>query len=206
VLGIAFDRLSECLQEELAGRPVDFEMVPSLADPIVFRLLLLLKQEVALGCPTGRLYGESVANAIIYHTVSRYGTVKPILNSYHRGLSTPALRRVLGYVDEFLANNLAVADVASVAGLSPYHFAKLFRQSVGRPIHQYVLDLRIERARKLIEVGKVSLAAIGAQVGFPNPSQFSATFRRRVGVNPREYSRLRGRPSARTSLPPSPFL
>jgi AraC family transcriptional regulator len=206
VLGIDDLRLNQVLEEELSGRPAEFEVVPSSSDPILHRLLRLLEQEAALGHPGGRLFGDSVTNAIICHSISRYGTVRPPLKSYHRGLSGPRLRRVLDYVDASLETNFGVTELASIAGLSQFHFAKLFRQSTGRSIHQYVLDTRIERARQLIRQNRMSLGAIGAQVGIPNPSQFSATFHRRAGLSPTDYHRQLQLRRLEASLSTSPFL
>ena len=189
VLGIDDFRLGQVFQEELSGHPAELTVVPSATDPILMEMLLLLKQEVALGHPGGRLFGDSVINAIICHVLPRYGTFKPLLKSHHRGLSLPRLRRVVEYIHAYLETDLGVAELASVSELSQYHFAKLFHRSMGRSIHQYVLDIRIRRAQEMIDRGRMSLAAIGAQVGLTNPSQFTATFRRRTGLTPSEYRR-----------------
>jgi AraC family transcriptional regulator len=138
--------------------------------------------------------------ALIAYALPRYGTIRPALKAYHRGLSTVPLRRVLAYIDDCLGQDLGVRDLASVAGLSQYHFAKLFRNSMGRTIHQYVLDRRVDAARRSIDRGNLNLAAVGAEVGFYNPSQFSTAFRRRLGLTPREYreSRHQGKPYSKS--------
>lgn len=77
-------------------------------------------------------------------------------------------------------------ELASVAGLSQAHFCKLFRMSMGRTIPQYVLGRRVDAACRLMDRDGLSLAAVGAQVGFLNPCDFSAAFRRRMGLTPRQ--------------------
>jgi AraC family transcriptional regulator len=189
--GIDDDSFKEILAEELGDRPTEFWM-PATNDGILQRMLLHLKNELAIGCPAGRLYGESILVALVAYTTPRYGTVKPVLREYRRGLSTPRLRRVLEYMDGYLGTNLGVAELASVAGLSPYHFGKLFRMSMGRSVHQYVLDCRMERACHLLARGATDFKTVGAVVGLPNASHFSTAFHRRIGVSPRNYTKLFG--------------
>jgi AraC family transcriptional regulator len=189
--GIDDSSLNEILAEELADRATELWM-PAISDGVLKRMLIHLKDELAIGCPSGRLYGESILVAMVGYTIPRYGSVRPVLKEYRRGLSTPRLRRVLEYIDGYLGTNLGVAELASVAGLSPYHFGKLFRASMGRSVHQYVLDCRIDRARDLLAGRATDLRAVGALVGLPNASHFSTVFRRRTGVSPSSYTKLLG--------------
>lgn len=193
VVAIDDESFQQALAEELAGGGADFEIIPSTTDDILKRMLLQLKRELEFGCPSGRLYGESLITAIISYALPRYGIVRPVLRQYHRGLSSARLKRVLEYIDDCLGRDLGVPELASVAGLSQYHFCKLFRVSMGRTVHQYVLDRRMDAACGLIDRSVLSLAAIGAQVGFLNPCHFSAAFRRRMGITPREYRNSRTR-------------
>jgi AraC family transcriptional regulator len=154
-------------------------------------MMLALKWELQCGYPNGRLYGQSAIVAIVSHALPQYGTIRPVLKSYHRGLGTTRLRRVLEYIDAYIGRDLGIPELASVADLSQYHFAKLFRISMGRTIHQYVLDRRVDAACRLIDRGRLSLAGIGAEVGLHNPCHFATAFRRRLGLTPREYKRAR---------------
>jgi AraC family transcriptional regulator len=189
VVGIDPIALDNTFAEELGGRAAEFAVIPANPDDILRRMLLNLQSEVALPCPAGRVFGDSVLVALASHVLPRYGTVKPVLKKYHRGLAAVPLRRVLEYVDAYLGSDLGVAELAALAGLSQYHFGKLFQQSMGRTVHQYVLDRRMERACHLLERGALDLTAVGALVGLPNASHFSAAFHRRLGVSPREYRR-----------------
>ena len=80
------------------------------------------------------------------------------------------LRRVLDYIGENLARDLGVTKLAGVAGMSPHYFSELFRKSVGRAPHQYVLLQRIEHAKEALR----------------NPKH-SRAFRRLVGATPRQF-------------------
>jgi len=187
VLGIDPDRLDEVLDDELAGRPAEFAGTPGMNDDILRRMLHRLKSEVEWGYPGGRLFGECMLVSLAVYSLPRYGVTRPALPAYKRGLSAPRLRRVLEYIDACIADDLGLLDIATVAGLSSYHFGKLFKQSMGQSVHQYVLDRRMQYASQLLARASLSLSAVGAQVGLPNSSHFSAAFHRRVGVSPHAY-------------------
>jgi AraC family transcriptional regulator len=190
VVGIDPDRLNEVLGDELAGRPAEFSGIPTTSDDILRRMLHRLRSEVEWGYPEGRLFGESMLVSLAAYTLPRYGVSKPVLKSYRRGLSTPRLRRVLEYIDTSIADELGLVDLATVAGLSSYHFGKLFKLSMGQSVHQYVLDRRMQCASQLLAREKLSLSAVGAQVGLSNPSHFSAAFHRKLGMSPRAYRNM----------------
>ena len=97
------------------------------------------------------------------------------------------LRRVLDYIAENLAGDLGLDELADVAGMSPHYFSELFRKSVGRPPHQYVLRQRIERAKESLRNPKRSVLEAGLAAGFENPSHFARTFRRFVGATPKQF-------------------
>jgi AraC family transcriptional regulator len=78
--------------------------------------------------------------------------------------------------------------LAAVARLSPFHFARQFKEATGLPPHQYVISRRVERAKQLLQEGaELSLAEVAAHVGFSDQSQFSHHFKRHVGVTPGRF-------------------
>ena len=98
------------------------------------------------------------------------------------------LRAVVEYVEEHLDAGLALEQMAAVARLSAYHFARQFKAATGLPPHQYVLTRRVERAKQLLQTGSdFSLAEVAAHAGFSDQSQFSHHFKRIVGVTPGQF-------------------
>jgi AraC family transcriptional regulator len=77
--------------------------------------------------------------------------------------------------------------LAAEAGLSPYHFARAFKRSVGSSPHRYVLRRRIERAKYHLAAGELSLAAVALACGFGSQSHFTARFRATTGLTPRQF-------------------
>jgi AraC family transcriptional regulator len=95
---------------------------------------------------------------------------------------------VVEHIEEHLHGSLSLAQMASVVGLNPYHFARQFKAATGLPPHQYVIARRVERAKQLLQAGTaVSLAEVAAHAGFSDQSQFSHHFKRLVGVTPGQF-------------------
>ena len=97
------------------------------------------------------------------------------------------LRRVTQYVQENLQRELRLAELSALVHMSPYHFARLFRRSIGMPPHKFVVRCRIDAARTLLAARRSPIAEIGQLVGFRTPSHFTTTFRRVVGLTPSGY-------------------
>ncbi|VFS22637.1 AraC family transcriptional regulator [Enterobacter cancerogenus] len=100
------------------------------------------------------------------------------------GLSPFVLRNVVAFIEENLAQPLTLADLASQAALSEYHFARMFRQSMGQAPHQYVMHRRMEKAKALIQHTAMPLTDIAMACGFNSASHFSNRFRSVLGVTP----------------------
>jgi len=87
------------------------------------------------------------------------------------------------------APHLALGTLAELVDLSPYHFARAFKQSFGVPPHRYHVSRRIERAKELLAAPSSSVTDVALAVGFAETSSFSAAFRKTTGYAPSEYRR-----------------
>jgi AraC family transcriptional regulator len=94
---------------------------------------------------------------------------------------------VAEYIEGHLDASPTLGQLAAVARLSPYHFARQFKGATGLPPHQFVIARRVERAKQLLEGASLSLAEIAAHVGFSDQSQFTRHFKRLVGVTPGQF-------------------
>lgn len=161
------------------------------SSPEVIDTLTALRRELLTSGPGGRLCAESLANVLVVQLIrqmsNRQGPSGGIRGSGGR-LGRHALREVEEYIHAHLDQNIALADLANVAHLSEFHFARLFKQTTGLPPHQFVIHQRIERAKRLIAEGRLSLAQIAFEVGFSDQSQFNRHFKPLVGVTPKRFA------------------
>ena len=97
------------------------------------------------------------------------------------------VRRVAQYVQDNLHRQLRLAELSGLVHMSPYHFARRFRQSTGVSPHRFLVQRRIEQARTLLAAESLSIAEIARSVGFRTPSHFTTTFRRVTGITPSGY-------------------
>ena len=107
------------------------------------------------------------------------------------GLSGWQQKRVSDYIDAHLGEAVRLAALAELVDLSPFHFARAFKQSFGVPPHRYHVGRRIARAKQLLDGGSQSVTEIARDLGFAETSSFSATFRRVTGTSPMGYRRER---------------
>jgi AraC family transcriptional regulator len=101
---------------------------------------------------------------------------------------------VIEFIEANLGEDLTLTDVASVAHLSTFHFARAFKLSVGQTPHQYISALRLDHAKSLLASSERSVSDISAAVNFSSQAGFTKAFRRAVGVTPGQYRRSVGRP------------
>ena len=115
---------------------------------------------------------------------------RPQLPGAVPALSPQRLRRVLAHIEAHLGERITVLQLAAVAHTSAFHFARMFKRSVGTPPHGYMTRRRIERAKQLLACSELALVEVAARVGFQTQAHFTVVFHRHVGLTPRAF-RLR---------------
>jgi AraC family transcriptional regulator len=139
--------------------------------------------------PANRLALTCAGYVALDHLLAHYSTV-PRRNPVKGGLTPSALRRVKEFVRSHLDGPLTISDIASVVGLSEFHFARMFKQSTGESPHAYVQRLRIDQAKRLLVANKMPLAEIARACGYSSQSHFSVQFRNFTSVTPKCYRAL----------------
>ncbi len=189
IVGLAPEFLKRVALEACDLDPSQVELQPhaQVADAQIEWIASQLRAEVSASGPGGRVYAESIAQILCIHLLRHYAVAAPRLRS--PAISRAALRRSIEFLRARLSADLSLGEVARVAGMSPFHFARAFRVATGFPPHQYLIRLRAERARALLEKSDdpLSLAQIATEVGFCDQSHLTRHFRRLFGLTPARY-------------------
>lgn len=103
------------------------------------------------------------------------------------GLAVWAERQCIAYMRENLERDVQLSDLAEIAGLSPHHFARMFKQNIGVSPHAFLMSVRMEKARELLAQSTLPISEVAAQVGYSAPSTFARLFRAQIGASPLHY-------------------
>ena len=160
-------------------------------DEVINQIGLSVLAEMMNPTAAGRMLVETsslLLAARLAHSHLDTEIIRPLIRSRHR-LDDGRLKRVLAYIEEHLAEDITVADLAEVACLSIFHFTRAFAGSMGVPPHRYVSRRRLEMAKTMI-AERSSLAEIALDCQFSSQSSFTRAFRRATGITPAEYRRM----------------
>ena len=164
--------------------PVRLRRTYAVQSPQIAHLMQALRAEADDRNPGGLATVEAVTTALAYHLVREAGIEQPRLIHVHGGLSAGAKRRVLEMIDAALDTRLTIEMLAREVGLSAAHFARAFKETLGRAPHQYLLAQRLERARRLLESTALTLLDIAQRTGFADQAHFTRLFKRAFGTTP----------------------
>jgi AraC family transcriptional regulator len=160
-------------------------------DPILQAMMQGINTALDSAAP-GQLYLDTMTAAISAHVLRHHcNMISPRPAS--GGMAPWQVARIRDYLASHLADNVSLAELAALVGMSPYHFCRAFRRSVGAPPHRYQIKLRVERAKNLLANSPLSIADISASVGYEDQGQLARLFRTEVGMSPSHYRRERRR-------------
>ena len=157
----------------------------------VDRLGRLLLAEAENGDCGSALVADMLAHTLTIHLLRRHSSLSPSAPEDVPSITGSRLRRTLEYMRASLSADLTLAELAEQSGLSQPHFARAFRTAVGMPPHRYLIMLRIEKARELLEWGEMPIIEVAMKCGFQQPTHFAATFHKHVGMSPRTWRHMR---------------
>jgi AraC family transcriptional regulator len=150
--------------------------------------MLAVDAELTAADAGGRLAAESLANVLAVHLIRGVLAPNQPARQPNGAPLRERLRAAVEYIEEHLDAGPTLEQMAAVAHLSPYHFARQFKAATGLPPHQHVIMRRVERSTRLLQsADENSLAEIAADAGFSDQSQFSRHFKRLVGVTPGQF-------------------
>lgn len=192
-LSLPYRRLLDLAGESGANLPLDGDFgllhAGTLRSQVLADALEGLRAEVEAGAPHGALYADgTILQVAALLRGLLLGAADPRASACG-GLSPWRERRVVEYLEARLAEDMSLAELAAVAGLSPNHFCTAFRITMGEPPHRWLVRRRIERARDLLADPRLSVTDVALAVGFGSSAHFATAFRKIVGTTPSAYRR-----------------
>ena len=130
---------------------------------------------------------ESLARIFLVKLIRRYGDRQSELPELARGFTARHYKRVLDHVASHYQRSISVDELAAEAGLSPSHFSRLFKETIGQSPHRFVMSYRVEQARKLLADPELPLVTVAVRCGFSDQAHFSRTFKQHQGTTPTAY-------------------
>lgn len=191
-LTLGVDRRALAMAAQQAGMTPDrLEILNrfQIRDPQIENLGWAFKAEMQAGYPNGRIFTESLtaalATCLVRKHSARWRPAPDTGDGPSEGMGWRRLRQVLSYIEDNLEQDLSITNIALVAGMSTSHCKLRFRQSMGMPVHQYVIQRRVERAKSLLGEGKMPIAEIARETGFAHQSHLALHMRRIAGCSPK---------------------
>jgi AraC family transcriptional regulator len=185
ILGVSQHFLRTVAEESGQGR-VELINRFQMRDTQIEHIGWALKAEMDAGYPNGRLYMDSLATALAVHLIRLHSCDSQPKETRRGGMPGYRLKQVLSYIEDNLSGDLSLPEIAAIAGMSVSHCKTLFRESVGRPVHQYVVERRVERAKTMLSEGSLSISQVALETGFAHQSHLAYHLRRVLGVSPKD--------------------
>ena len=193
LLLLAPELLRETAQEFDGRHPDEATIVPCFAEPDreADRLVRLLLAEAESPGPATSLVADTLARALAVQLLRFHSDAALRVAAPPVTIAAPHLRRVIELMQSSLDEELTLEQLAAAGGLSQSHFSRAFNRATGQPPHRYLVSLRIERARVLLEKTELTITEVGMRCGFGQPSHFATAFRKASGLSPRAWRELR---------------
>jgi AraC family transcriptional regulator len=164
--------------------PVELRRSYGIAKSQIGHILGALVAESEAGNPSGIAFVEALATGLSHQVAVHAGAQRPQVERARGGLSSTAKRRALEVMHAEPGANLTVEYLARQVDLSPAHFARAFKETTGHAPHRYLLTLRLEWARRLLDAPNPVLSEIAQRTGFSDQSHFTRLFKREFGITP----------------------
>jgi len=187
--------IEEVAGDLVAGDPAHVAILARFgdADPLIERLMLGVRDVLHDDDRSATVYVDYLARAIVARLIRRHSSASsarnPINASSQKG--SRQISKAIDFMEANLERSLDLPTIAEATGLSPSHFARQFRTTVGRAPHQYLIQIRIDRAKRLLGETDRGIAEIAFACGFANQEHLTRLFKRSCGLTPAAYRKGR---------------
>jgi len=167
------DAAALCLEDRLGVK-----------DNLMQALFLTMIEELAVRSSGSRMYLDTLLHSLTLRLLRTYSSAPSAPLRTRQAIAPARLRRVTDYIEANLADDIALADIAAVAAMSPFHFSRAFAKATGTPPYAYVIQRRIALAKTLLANGSEPVHLIAVRCGFHSAGQFCRMFKRATGYSP----------------------
>ncbi|MGF1732570.1 helix-turn-helix domain-containing protein [Photobacterium kasasachensis] len=171
------------------GRHVELSERTFVDDPFVNQLIRETIVKLNWESSTDKLMVSHTQQILLLHLLRQYCNNSPRQALSTGGLSSVNQRRVIDFIEANLSSQFTLRDLAALAHLSDFHFARMFKTSFGCTPHQYVLSRRVDLAKQLLSSPTKSLVDVALLCGFSSQQHLSQQFKKRVGITPAAFRR-----------------
>ncbi len=177
--------LRSLVGDALDGRTLDWERAATATfrDDFLSGLVDQVWRRLGEDGDAGQAWIDTAAT-LAAQTIAGQVSAPPRRAPDHKPLSPAQMRRIHDFIEAHLGEPIGLVEIATAAGLSPYHFARRFKAGTGLSPHRFLLRRRLDRARKLIADRDLPLAAIAHAAGFSSQSHMTTAFRENLGRTP----------------------
>jgi AraC family transcriptional regulator len=180
------DAALSAAREEIKGA-VELGHWCKMRDVRLAALVKAVNAERIAGFPSGRLFLDSIEQAIAATLVDAFAGQSRSVRPLQGGLGPARLRTISELVQARIEEELTLVEMAQSVELSPAHFARMFQKSTGETPHQFVLRNRIERAKEMLRARRPRVLDVALACGFKTQQHFARVFRHVCGTSPTEY-------------------
>ncbi len=173
------------LAQPTNARRIELETLVNRHDPILLGIAHTFKRACAAEQTICDIEAGSLAHLVAWRLLGTYcGIELPDAKLPGSKLSETAIRTVCDFIEEHLCTQITLEDLAALVYLSPFHFARCFKASMGLAPHQYIISRRMELAKRLLLTTTLNVAEIAWSIGYENIGHFRRLFARHIGVRP----------------------
>ncbi len=166
---------------------VQLKNIPQFIDKDITEAGEMLLRALQMRLPGSDVMYESLARVFLVKLIQKYGLERGDEYEFSRSFSSRHYKKVLDFVAKHFSQSISLEQLAAEANISPYHFSRLFKQTIGQSPHQFVMSYRIERSKEMLaDPGKLMID-IALQCGFSDQAHFSRVFKQVEGVTPKAW-------------------
>lgn len=186
------DYFNKIIEEnyDIDSRLVELQDLTYDTDPLIQNICRDVIVPLDWDSPADQMSLSSASQLMIQHLMRNYTNRLEKLSPVKGGLAPYLLRQVKEFIDVNLDQNLTIDDLAAEVNLSSFHFARMFKNSMNKAPHQYVLSRRIDKAKELLGSTNMPLVDIALLCGFSSQAHLSTRFKSKTGLSPLKFRKL----------------